>query len=236
MAELKLSTLSNDDIGLYFNSSYVRVLGLHETRRWHRYKGFSKDGSLSFEYATKDIVTLPQDVWKKQLIIDSKFPVGAFNFRKTVLFGTRIPVRHVGQGLSGQNFKLTSAEELYWDLPFARNLPSEVATFFQVNMLKESKPKWFGKILDELFEQSTYPKDVAKAIDEVRRGAAFARALTRELSVMPHPSSKGVLVFYDQFPIGECLKAGTIQALYSEFFIELHDFFSSHNISIKEAK
>lgn len=234
MPKTKLSSLEPNDIGLYFNSSMVRVCGLDPEPRWYQFCGFLGPDNTFILKGEKGTKSIEAAVWKKSLSFHSIFPHGFFNFKNTSYYCSRIPVRNVSQGLSKNNYHMESAEEIVNGFGFPKYLSPAAAAHFQQVLLPASRFKTTPANLNLLLEPPQYPKDVKKAFDEVRRGAAFSRAITSTIALFPHPSTKGCLIMFGESPVGECTTPDIIVPLMPEFIQELKDVFSPHALLVKE--
>lgn len=233
MPKLKLSSLNENDINLYFNNSCVRVFGLDAQPRWYGMHGFGGQYDLLLK-GEEGVKTIPKEIWKKSVLFQSVFPHGFFNYKNSTVHCSRIPVRNVSQGISKNNFLMESAEELVHGFGMTRGMTAEKAAHYVASIMTPSRIKLSAALLNKLFEPATYSKDVTKAMDEVRRGAAFSRALSSSMALVPHPCTKGSLVIFDRMPIGECIDKGIVHSLVKEFVQELKDMFVPFNIQVVE--
>ena len=233
MPKLKLSTLTNSDMEKYYYGGVVRVLGCGGAPVWMGYRHMKGDGSLSLWPSKGKELIIPQEEWKKKLMFHSIFPVGFFNYKDTSVFCSRIPVRNVAQGITGQNFNIELAQGLCLDSGFTTAMPEKYRTHFQQMVAKKKHLTPTADVCNELFEPAKYSSDVIKAMDEVRRGAIFSRALSKDFALMPHPTQTGCTVYHGKFLIGESTTPNKVRSVHPAFKQELMDFFIPRGIPVE---
>lgn len=233
MAKIKLSSLNREDIGLYFNNSIVRVLGIFDKPTWCLFEGMNHHSTFIFKVNSKERKDFPSDQIRKHGIFHVMFPTGYANYRNTSVFLERKPLRSPTHGLITSNYSVETAETLLYNYGVMSGLTQAASTHFVSSILKENKFKFQPQSFQEVLEPIKYSTDVKKALDEVRRGAFFSRALSDNFALLPHGSKKGSTIFYRRFPIGECVIPGVVTTLVTQFEQELKDFFLPHGLSVK---
>lgn len=232
MLKTKLSALNTQDIGLYFNSSFVRVQGLDPEPSWYHFDGFiNGDGTflLNGNNGKREVAAAE---WKKSVVFHSLFPHGFFNYKSSTVHCSRIPIRNVSQGLSKNNYSIQSAEEIVSEYGFLKSLSEGVQQHFKNVLLPAARFKWTPKDLNGWLESPKYPENVDKALDEVRRGAKFSCAINSSVAAFPHPAAKGSLIMFDLSPVGECVDPKKVVCLMPAFLQELKDVFIPKGIAV----
>ncbi len=92
------------------------------------------------------------------------------------------------------------------------------------------------KVANAVFETPYYPV-WGLALAQLRAKKAFARALTPELMMMPHPASReDFLLFFNDMPVGEVVSKSKLRVLVPQLQEELEAYFLPLNIQTIKAK
>lgn len=225
MAKRFLKEIPIGDLGLYFNSSYVRVGGLDKEPQWYLFAGFDENRSLILKQGMTKKLVLEKPEWMRKVWIDSVFPTGYFNYKDSAVYCTRAPVRQVTQGLNNHNFRMEWAESIvYHKVLSANTLPPALKNHF-ANMVGRRKLPFNAVAFNDMFESKKEYTRPDNAIDQIRRGAFFARAVSKHIVVVPHPTKIGATVLYDRLVVGISEKTKEITIIAPSFEEELKDVF-----------
>ena len=219
------------DMNLYFHGCIVKVStdGVKDPV-WMKYHGpHTSEGGHAFEQVDKKVIYVP--LMHPKAYIEWFFPTGWFNTKKSSLFCERIPKRQYLKGLHTQaNFRVASAEKLCHDLGFMSSKDESLGKALQ-QVLHEGKTVFNLGLVDSTFNKPVYPP-FEDAYILLKSKKVFSRALTPDLSVVPHPSTKDFVVLCHDVPVAELLTKNKLKVFLPEFKPECLAYFQKEGVSV----
>jgi hypothetical protein len=160
--------------------------------------------------------------------VEWHFPTGWYNTKKSAIFCMRMPKRQYLKGISANhNMEFLPAESMVKDYVVTTNaniqallqVLGKVASITNPATMKATfdNPTYFG------FEESYIVMKEKKA---------FARALSPDFALLPHPSSKDFTIFCHDLAVAEVVTKNKIKMLLPHFKSECFDFFQKEGISV----
>lgn len=226
MLTFKSTEIPIEDLKLYFGGTQVRVHEVDKPPRWLEFQD-AKSGGLFFTEGQGKPVVIAR---RPEVLLEQVFPVGFFNSKESVLFGYRIPVRQVTKGIHRNNYCLEGIETILKE----RGLFAVESATFKVVLQSLSNKRavpYSSELFNSLFEKPKYFK-VSEAYVAIKGKKAFARALSPNFALVPHPHNKDFLVFRHEHPVAELVSKNKIKILMEEFRQECLGFFPQQGATV----
>jgi hypothetical protein len=237
MAIFKLSEFSQEDLGLYFRGTILRLILPPDGRiQWVEYHGRGDAAQHEFyiggQRRTKAAWLRLEHAELAKYSVDIRFPFGYFNTRQSVVFCERVGARQNLKGLSSKgNFSMKAIE---WQLPLMEASPSVQRGLTLSAARVDRNDALTPDIANLLFERQRYFSLVEAAV-QIRSRKVFARALSSHIALVPHYEHKDFLVLYHGTPVAEYYsKAHKMKILASTFRPELLPLCASEGATINE--
>lgn len=219
------------DMNLYFLGTMVKVSpdGEHDPV-WMKYHGPHKaEGGHQFEQADRKFISVPFK--HPSAYIEWQMPTGWFNYKKSALFCERIPKRQYLKGLSkNANFRMLTAEQICQEMGLFVTTDMELSAALKF-VVHVSNVMFNIASIDEIFSKPIYPS-FEDAYILLKSKKVFSRALTPELSLVPHPSTKDFVVLCHNIPVAELLTKNKLKMFLPEFKPECLAYFQKEGVSV----
>lgn len=219
---------------MYFKNCLVRLISPEGKGQWVWCDGqVPKKG---YQFRTANEVSSAFYVNKvefKKWKIETRFPVGFFNTKQSVVFGDRVGKRQNSKGLYfQQNYFLTTMEHLVSEAGLTRGASEHV----NLGLVYSGKIKICPELANFVFEQQKYVS-LQEAFAQLRGKRVFARALSKDFAIVPHHELKSdYLIFLGHNPVAELLSRTKVRVVVPEFLQELANFFIPQGAEILQAK
>ena len=216
MRLFKATDIPVADFNLYFGGCYVRVHEEGKAPRWLCFDGIKGNGM----YFDGGNVCIGRSA---KVLLEERFPVGFYNTKDSVLYGHRMPIRQVTKGLARSNYSLRPVEKLVKDLGVMKDASSKLSLAF-TSMDSKARVTWSSAMFNGVFENPRY-FSLSEAYVAMKKKAAFARALSPEFALVPHPHIKDFMILRHELPVAELVSKNKVRILMEEFRQECMDFF-----------
>lgn len=212
---------------LYFNHNYVKVAADGKSKSvWALYQGFDGVNHI-FKMSDGKPMSIAQQ--HPSATVEWKIPTGWFNTKKSSVFSERMPKRQYYKGISaGHNVQFTTAECMAKECVKVK----DEKALGLLSSLSSSKSFILNPTtVGEIFEGGGYYGFEA-AYMEMKAKKVFARALSEDFAMLPHPTSKDFLIFCHDVPVAEVVTKSKIKTLIPNFKPECSQFFQKEGIAV----
>lgn len=218
------------DMNLYFNGTIVKVSKDGKTSEWVKFNGFTNEGHY-FVNSKGDTYHINSGE-HPNAYIEWMFPTGWFNTKKSAIYFERIPKRQYLKGIQNNgNFRMTTAESIAKEcglLKASKDSTPEMQEILSC-ISEEAKVHFNVELLKSALEGYPTYED---AYILMKSRKVFSRALSADLSLLPHPKTKDFVVMCHDFPVAELLTKNKVQMLVSEFKPECLSYFQHQGVSV----
>lgn len=224
MLAFKSTEIPIEDLRLYFSGTQVRVHEGDKPPRWLEFQD-AKSGGLFFTDGKEQVVMKRSP----EVLLEQTFPVGFFNTKDSVLYGYRIPFRQVTKGIGKNNYHLATMESLVKETGL---FSVDNATLKNLLQTLGSKRVYYNsELFNMIFEKSKY-FTISESYVAIKGRKAFARALSPNFAMVPHPHNKDFLIFRHEHPVAELVSKTKIKILTEAFRRECSEFFTNQGATV----
>lgn len=226
----KINDFPNNDFDLYFRQCLVYLIDPEGKGSWVWYEGFEPRSGM-YRFQTGKSVTTIFQVDKTQIKkykIESRFPVGFFNTKESVVYCTRKGMRQNYKGLYlDHNFFIEGMEGLL--MPYMKGFTDkQTMGVYALNKAAKLSPD----LANAAFENPKY-SPLVDALVGIRSRKVFSRALTPDFAITPHHVNKDYLLFFHTVPVAEIVsKANKVKVLVEDFRQELVDLLEPQGATV----
>lgn len=225
MDEKVFRELNSHDLQLYYNNSFVRARLPSQTMGWAYIREFGPENSSKNITVRIRNVTGTEFIEKvKNIEWDFEIPAsGVYNFKNTVIFFARKPVRHTVKALTQQN---TYFSNILFRVMKHGAIPSD---FFSANEFVLSQ-----ECLQMLFDKGS-PPSFEKGMEKIAKKQSLAYALDSRISLSQGIFSKHPSIWLKERIIGELnLDKQEAKPLHMAFLPELQQSFANTGVTVRQ--